>query len=137
MNKNSIIGFVLIGAIMLGFTWYQSKQYQKQMEVQAQLDSISRVEQMAAMAMDSLSMVEGETTAVKVTNMPSYKDSLLTEARLADAGIYKLSNDKVEIEFTTRGAQLYSVKLNDYRAYDSTDLYLIKPNGSQIGRAHV
>ena len=133
MNKNSIIGFVLIGAIMLGFTWYQSKQYQKQMEVQAQLDSISRVEQMAAMAMDSLSMVEGETTAVKVTNMPSYKDSLLTEARLADAGIYKLSNDKVEIEFTTRGAQLYSVKLNDYRAYDSTDLYLIKPNGSQMG----
>ena len=133
MNKNSIIGFVLIGAIMLGFTWYQSKQYQKQAEVQAQLDSIALAEKMTEMAIDSVRMANGEEAAVKVVNMPSYKDSLLTEARLAEEGIYKLTNDKVELEFTTRGAQLYSVKINDYKAYDSTDLYLIKPNGSQMG----
>ena len=138
MNKNSIIGFVLIGVIMFGFTWYQSKQYSKQAEIQAQLDSIAMVEQMAAMALDSAKRAEGlvtdgEMAGVKVLNMPAYKDSLLTEARLAEEGIYKLSNDKVEIEFTSRGAQLYSVKLNDYKAYDSTDLYLIKPHGSQMG----
>ena len=134
MNKNSIIGFVLIGVIMFGFTWYQSKQYSKQAEIQAQLDSIALVEKMAEMAIDSVKMAEGVVSeGVKVLNMPSYKDSLLTESRLAAEGIYKLSNDKVEIEFNTRGAQIYSVKLNDYKAYDSTDLYLIKPNGSQIG----
>ena len=133
MNKNSIIGFVLIGVIMFGFTWYQSKQYQKQAEIQAQLDSVALADQMAAMAIDSVKMANGVETGVKVMNMPSYKDSLLTEARLAEEGIYKLSNDKVELEFTTRGAQLYSVKLNDYKAYDSTDLYLIKPSGSQMG----
>ena len=137
MNKNSIIGFVLIGVIMFGFTWYQSKQYEKQAEVQAQLDSIAMAEQMAAMAIDSVKraeglVTEGEMAGVKVLNMPAYKDSLLTEARLAQEGIYKLANDKVEIEFTTKGAQLYSVKLNDYKAYDSTDLYLIKPHGSQM-----
>ena len=140
MNKNSIIGFVLIGVIMFGFTWYQSKQYQKQAEIQAQLDSVALAEQMAAMAIDSVKRAEGlvtdgEMAGVKVMNMPAYKDSLLTEARLAQEGIYKLSNDKVEIEFTTKGAQLYSVKLNDYKAYDSTDLYLIKPHGSQMGIA--
>ena len=133
MNKNSIIGFVLIGAIMLGFTWYQSKQYQKQAEIQAQLDSIALAEKMAEMAIDSVKMANGADAAVKVVNMPSYKDSLLTEARLAEEGIYKLANDKVELEFTTRGAQLYSVKINDYMTYDSTDLYLVKPNGSQMG----
>ena len=133
MNKNSIIGFVLIGVIMFGFTWYQSKQYQKQAEIQAQLDSVALADQMAAMAIDSVKMANGVETGVKVMNMPSYKDSLLTEARLAEEGIYKLTNDKVELEFTTRGAQLYSVKLNDYKAYDSTDLYLIKPSGSQMG----
>ena len=138
MNKNSIIGFVLIGVIMFGFTWYQSKQYEKQMAVQAQLDSIAMVEQMAAMALDSAKraegvVAEGEMAGVKVLNMPAYKDSLLTEARLATEEFYKLSNDKVELEFTTKGAQLYSVKINDYKAYDSTDLYLIKPDGSQMG----
>ena len=133
MNKNTIIGFVLIGVIMFGFTWYQSKQYQKQAEIQAQLDSVALAEQMAEMAIDSVKMANGVETGVKVMNMPSYKDSLLTEARLAEEGIYKLTNDKVELEFTTRGAQLYSVKINDYKAYDSTDLYLIKPDGSQMG----
>ena len=138
MNKNSIIGFVLIGVIMFGFTFYQNRQYQKQAAVQAQLDSIAMVEQMAAMALDSAkraegAVVEGEMAGVKVLNMPAYKDSLLTEARLATEDVYKLANDKVEIEFTSRGAQLYSVKLNDYMTYDSTALYLIKPNGSQMG----
>ena len=138
MNKNSIIGFILIGVIMFGFTWYQSKQYSKQMEAQAQLDSIAMVEQMAVMALDSARraegiLTEGESAGVTVKNLPAYKDSLLTEARLAQEGIYKLSNDKMNVEFTTRGAQLFSVKLNDYKAYDSTDLYLIKPHGSQMG----
>ncbi|MBQ8048274.1 MAG: membrane protein insertase YidC [Bacteroidales bacterium] len=131
-------GFVLIFAIMMGFSWYQSRQYSKQMEAQAQLDSIARAEQMVAMALDSVKRAEGlvtdgEMAGVKVRNMPAYKDSLLTEARLADASVYKLSNDKVEIEFTTRGAQPYSVKINDYKSYDSTDLYLIKPEMSQMG----
>jgi len=135
MNKNNIIGFVLIFAIMMGFSWYQRKQYNEQMEAQAKLDSIARVEQMAAMAIDSMNRALGnvQDSEVKVMTMPAYKDSLLTEARLADAGIYKLSNDKVEIEFTTRGAQPYSVKINDYKSYDSTDLYLIKPEMSQYG----
>ena len=119
----------------MGFSWYQSRQYRKQAEAQAQLDSIARVEQMAAMAMDSMNRAQGlvPETEVKVMNMPVYKDSMLTEARLASASYYKLENDKVEIEFTTKGAQPYSVKIKDYKAYDSTDLYLIKPQASEYG----
>ena len=133
MNKSNIIGIVLIGVIMFGFTWYQSKQYSKQMEYQAQLDSIARVEQMAAMAMDSIRREEGAQTDVKVMTMPVYKDSLLTEARLSEGSIHTLANDKVKIDFTTRGAQPYSVKVLDYMTFDSTDLYLIKPESSQYG----
>ena len=125
----------MIFAIMMGFSWYQSRQYKKQAEAQAQLDSIARVEQMAAMAMDSMKRAQGlvPENQVNVMTMPAYKDSLLTEARLASETFCKLTNDKIEIEFTTRGAQPYSVKINDYMAYDSTDLYLIKPGSSQYG----
>ncbi|MBO5943289.1 MAG: membrane protein insertase YidC [Bacteroidales bacterium] len=136
MNKNTIIGFVLIGLIMFGFSWMQSKQQREQMAYQAQLDSIAMVEQMAAMALDSAKRAEGlvtdgEMSGVKVMNMPAYKDSLLTEARLAEAQIVKICNEKLELEFTTRGAQPYSVKINDYMTYDSAALYLIKPDMSQ------
>ena len=124
--------------LVLGFSWYQSRQYTKQMEAQAQLDSIARVEQMAEMAMDSIKRAEGivadgEMAGVKVLNMPAYKDSLLTEARLAEGSICRIANDVVEIELSTKGAQIYSVKLNDYKSYDSTDLYLIRPEHSQYG----
>ena len=136
MNKSNITGFILIGLVMFGFTWYQSKQYEKQMEAQAQLDSIARVEQMAAMALDSAKraagiVADGETSGVKVMNLPAYKDSCLTEARLAQPEIVKISNDKLNIEFTTKGAQPYSVEVKDYYTYDSTALYLIKPDMSQ------
>ena len=133
MNKNTIIGFVLIGVIMFGFTWYQSKNYKEQMEAQAQLDSIARVEQMAAMAMDSVKKAQGivDETNVRVSAIPTYKDTLLTSARMSQEALYRLSNDKMEIEFTSRGAQPYSVKINDYKSYDSTDLYLIRPDQSR------
>ena len=136
MNKNNIIGFVLIGVIMFGFTWYQSRQYEKQMEAQAQRDSIAFVEQMAQMALDSVKRAEGvldETSEVQVRTLQMYKDSALNEARFAEAQVYKLSNDKMEIEFTTKGAQPYSVMIKDYMTYDSTALYLIKPEQSQYG----
>ena len=138
MNKNSIIGLVLIGLIMFGFTWYQSKQYQKQVEIQAQQDSIYRAEMMEQIALDSALKanevtVDAQGTPVKVQNMTVYKDSSLTAASLSNGNIYKISNDKVELEFTTKGAQLYSVKINDYMTYDSSALYFIKPGGSQMG----
>ena len=52
MDKKSIIGFVLIGVIMIGFTWFQNRQYKKQMEIQAQLDSVAMVEHMTEIARD-------------------------------------------------------------------------------------
>ena len=135
MNKNTIIGFVLIGVIMFGFSWYQSKQYKEQMAAQAQLDSIAMVEQLQQMAMDSVQKATGENkaVAVKVENQAVYKDSLLNVARNAQEQILALANDKIKVEFTTKGAQFHRVTINDYMSYDSTALELVKPGMSQYG----
>ncbi len=140
-TKNTIIGFTLIGVIMFGFTWYQSRQYQKQMEYQAQLDSIAQAERLEAYALDSLNRIaSGDTldnaaTTVVLSTKPTlkpYKDDNLTKAREAEASVLTLSNDKMEIAFTTKGAQPYSVKLLDYVKYDSSSLYLIPPQASEF-----
>lgn len=140
-TKNTIIGFTLIGVIMFGFTWYQSRQYQKQMEYQAQLDSIAQAERLEAYALDSLNRIaSGDTldnaaTMVVLSTKPTlkpYKDDNLTKAREAEASVLTLSNDKMEIAFTTKGAQPYSVKLLDYVKYDSSSLYLIPPQASEF-----
>ncbi len=140
MDKNSIIGFVLIGVIFFGFTWYQSNQYQKQREYQAQLDSISYAEQAALMAeQDSIARASGIMAAESGTAASSgqrkYLDSLLNSRSNAEAGYVTLANDNLELVLSTKGAQPYSARLNDYRTYDSTDLYLIKPGYSDYNIA--
>ena len=44
MDKNAVIGFILMGLVLFGFTFYQNRQYKKQVAYQAQLDSINRAE---------------------------------------------------------------------------------------------
>lgn len=145
MNKNTIIGFVLIGVILFGFSWYQSREYKKQAEYRAQLDSIARIEMLAQIAEDSIRRAEhpelyvveetaaGESGSHGAYRTTIYKDSLLNLSASREAEYYMLSNEKVQIAFTTKGAQPYSVRLKDYRCYDSTDLYLVKPGASEFG----
>ena len=86
---------------MFGFSFYQSKQYEKQAEAQAieqaRLDSIAMVELAMQAAADSANVNSGETTAVKVKldDAPVYKDSLLNAARNAQEQIIALANDKI------------------------------------------
>ncbi len=136
MDKNSIIGFVLIGVILFGFTWYQAGVSRKQMEYQAQyqaqLDSIARADSLASRAAEHPQQAieaAGEAAdrpAAQPQQPAIYKDSLLeTSSHLAEE-IVTLENEKLEIKFTTKGAKPYSVRLKDYRTSDSTDLYLFR-----------
>ncbi|MBO6238616.1 MAG: membrane protein insertase YidC, partial [Bacteroidales bacterium] len=136
MDKNSIIGFILIAAIFIGFSMYQSGQMRKQAELQAQLDSVARAESLA------LELAEAERLASlpdSLKNAPVapaeprsiYKDSSLEAASHAEAQIVALENDKLRVEFTTKGAQPWTVQVKDYKNYDSTDLYLFKPGAAE------
>ena len=141
MDKNSIIGFALIGVIFFGFTWYQSRQYKAQREIQAQIDSAARAEQALKLVEEAAAEPEiAEVTATEAKESPvrasshgTYRDSALNAAASAENSYVTLANDKVEIVFSTKGAQPYSVKIKDFRTYDSTDLYLVKPGMSSYG----
>ena len=139
MDKNTITGFVLIGLILFGFTWYQSRQYDRQIAYQAQLDSIAAVERAAGMAAESIadslqaSAAEEGAAAPVQGKAAIYKDSLLNLASGGEERIVTISNDKIEVAFTTKGAQPYSAKVKEYRNYDSTDLYIFRPGASEMG----
>lgn len=138
-KTSNIIGIVLIGLIMFGFTFYQSRQYKKQAEARYRLDSIARVERLAQLALDSAYRAEhGDSVDVTVAMTPvarpvMYKDSLLTEARKANGNVFKLENDLLAVEINTKGAQPHSVRIKNYKSYDSTELYLIRAGQSNLG----
>ena len=138
MDRNTLIGLILMGVLLFGFTFFQNKQYQKQAEFQAQLDSIAAVERFRA---DSIAAAEAalrdtvlaDTLAAVPVPVSVYKDSLLGQAHDAEGEIITLSNDKFEVAFTTKGAQPYSVFLKEYKKYGGDDLYLFEPGDAHLG----
>ena len=157
MNKNTILGFVVIGAIMFGFSWYQSKQAKERIEQEQSAKKEQVMQTLEAKAIAAAEDMIAESSEVQAeTNEPEmvdlnvqtlplpYKDTLLNSA-LHDVNLNPglspqfatLSNDLTEITFTTQGAQPFSVKLKEYTAYNPEDpdkpkeLYLIK-NGESL-----
>ena len=142
MDKNSIIGFVLIALIMVGFFGYQSRQVKKQQEYQAQLDSIAAAEAYAQYQLDSAWRAEHPQEAAVADSVasapvapvaPVYSDSLLNLAARAEEQLITLSNDKLEVVFTTKGAQPYSVMVKDYLTYGKEPLYLLQAGKTELG----
>ena len=141
MDRNSIIGFILIAAILFGFMGYQSRQVKKQQEIQAQLDSARIAEEYAQWQLDSAYRAEHpELAAAQEVSAPvagasasQYSDPLLNAAASAEAQTVVLENSKLEIAFTTRGAQPLSVRVKDYTNYDKSDLYILKEGKSELG----
>lgn len=136
MNKNSIIGLVLIGCILFGFSWYQSKQFEKQVAQQAKADSLARVGMMEQMALDSLAAMNADTIKVEEKTAASasvYKDEALGQASSGEGCIVTLRNSKLELALTTKGAQPYSANVLDYRVYGGDSLMLVKPGQSDYG----
>ena len=137
MDKNSIIGFVLIGLVMMGFFGYQSRQVKKQQEYQAYLDSLSTVEKIRQDSIRTAYLAEHPedtvTTAALPVQNPTYSDSLLNAASQAEGELVTLENEKLIIVFNTTGGQPYSVQVKDYQTYDKSPLYILKEGKSDFG----
>ena len=133
MDKNSIIGFILIAAIFIGFSVFQSGQMRKQAELQAQLDSVARVESLERDLAEAerLASLPDSLAGLPAVPQAIYKDSSLEAASHAEAQLVTLENEKIKVEFTTKGAQPWTVQVKDYKNYDSTDLYLFKPGAAE------
>ncbi|MCQ2135451.1 MAG: membrane protein insertase YidC [Bacteroidales bacterium] len=134
MDKNTVIGFILIGCILFGFSFYQNHQYKKQAAEQHRLDSLEqvRLDSLAAIA-DTVKVLEGEQAVAAEQTASIYKDSLFAAANNAQGQILTIENDRLAVAFNTRGAQVHSVQIKDYKAYGEDSLFLIKPAMSRMG----
>ena len=128
MDKNSVIGFVLIALILFGFTFFESSQARKRAEAQRQLDSIA----LAQMPRDTLSpeaadgaMVPSVEPVPHLEDVSIYADSLLQAAHSRTEGeIVTLENDLLKLELNPKGAQPYSAQLKKYSSYGGGELFL-------------
>ncbi len=115
VDRNQIIGFVLIALILIGMSWWASNQEES-------------IEQVKEKSLVESSIVEFSDRALSNTSLflEEENSSLDTNNYLVSAiETYVLENEKVKYTFTSLGAQISKVELKDYNDYRGEPLYLV------------
>ncbi len=140
MDKNTIIGLVLILGIFVGFSIYNTPSQEERERIQHQRDSITIVQLQNARIQDSLQRLRTENTtaqkeAVQEASQTNDGESL-AKSKLADklgsfAGsgmgeekFFIIENEKLKIKISNKGGKIVNVQLKDYQTYDSLPLIL-------------
>ena len=104
MDKNTIVGLVLMAAVLIGFSWYNSNQERNLQNTQPEQTAQKQV---------------AATDATKDAAMKATVDS--TDAFFAatkgQAQDIILKNNKVNVKINTKGATISEVRLNEYKSY--------------------
>jgi YidC/Oxa1 family membrane protein insertase len=148
-DKNSIIGLVLIGAILLVFSIMSSpseeeikaKEEQAKKE-KAKTEQIDKKETpvIAEITIDTTqSVIENITDTLAFTAKDSIKNLEMTmayggfiEATKGEAKDYILENEKVKVIVSNKGGRVSSVELKGFHTYDSLPLMLFNADSSRF-----
>jgi len=146
MNKNTIIGIVLIVAIFAIFAWINQPSDEELAKAKKQRDSIELVindslKKVASQQTNAQNTVATLNSADSVKTLP---DSVIEKknqeqfGNFANAanGVQKfitLENNKIKVKFSTLGGKPYSVELKEYKTYDTLPLILFDGDSSVFG----
>ena len=145
-NKSTLIGFVLIAAILFGWMYFMSPSKEQIAEQQRIQDSIRRV-RLEQMALDSLRQAERQAemqlAALSTDTTQTELDSLSLAQQQQNAlrdkfGIFAMASQGEEqtwtienklqkLTFSNKGGFLKQVELKDYKTYDSLPLISFDP----------
>jgi YidC/Oxa1 family membrane protein insertase len=130
-DKNTVIGFVLLGLLFFIYFWYSNKttnearafeQHRKDSTERVRLANIKPADTIAA-RIDSLK----RDSATRVSSAGDF-----TTAALGAEQLVTLENSVMKVTFTSKGAQVKKVELKNYKsAIDGKPIVL--SSGSQVG----
>ena len=150
MDKNTIIGIVLMIALFVGFSFYQSNEMKEQQEIVNQKAKIEQAERAMRVAeAEAERMLEEAMTAEERFVRDSIAELERTNVEVARhgatlyaarTGVVKqdvVANDYITVTFDNRGGKIADVTLNDYTRYaegERTELVkLMTPESMRMG----
>ncbi|MDD3063099.1 MAG: membrane protein insertase YidC [Massilibacteroides sp.] len=130
MDKNTIIGFVLIGILLFAFSWFNQPS-PEQIEAQRRYnDSIAKIEQLKLQEEQkstSTSDLQVEEEILPDSIKLARREQAFGGFASATTGVdeqIKLENELLEVRFSTKGGYLSYARLKKYDTYDSLPLVL-------------
>lgn len=133
MDKNTILGFVLIAAILIGFSIMNRPSEEELAQQRAYNDSINLVRQQMQEA--QLQQQQQALQPIAADSVTLNNDSLLKEQLKAAHGTFRhtvkgeeteyvLENERVRLTLSNQGAKIISAELKNYLAKDSLPVTL-------------
>jgi len=135
MDKNTIIGIVLIVLIFLGYTQL-TKPSEKEIAIKRYNDSIALVEQnkvQATPVAGSTSTKTADSTAVTDTTKLADAFGGFSPSAKGQEKFYTLENELIKLTLSSKGGRVSSVQLKKYRTHDSLPLILFDEKESSMG----
>lgn len=130
MDRNQIVGFSLLAALLVAYLFYNNYSQNEYME-QKRADSIAHAKAHPLPKVDSSKLA---ITQVADTLQDSLKNNLPAAFR-GTAETVTLENEKIVLEFTTQGAFPTSALLKEYKTYEKKPLYLFNGKENKLSLA--
>ena len=135
MDRNSIYGLLIIGAILIGYT-YLTKPSEEELKAINTRDSIARVdrlhnEEVETARLQGLKAKYAEVKQDSVAMKEAY--GAFAGAMNQDDEFITLENNLVKLTLNTRGGRISNVQLKEFQTYDSLPLKLWAEENSKFG----
>ena len=138
MNKNNIIGFLLIAVVLIGFSWYNQPSAEEQRTAFVQ-DSIAKAKHAEMEKASKAAAAKRQTNAKAKVEADS--TALFYSALKGQAKKIVLKNEKVELTLNTKGATVEKAVIKGYVGHnlqvkdgsaDAKDVTLFEGNDQSL-----
>ena len=141
MDKNTIVGFLLIAAIVIGFTWLNKPSEEEIAQRKRYNDSITLVQQQqqqAQLIQDSVRQMTANADSAVLQN-DSAATALIADVygdfSVSAAGeetFYTLENEVLKLVLSNKGGRIYSAELKEFKAQNDEPLILFDKQESSL-----
>ncbi len=150
MDRNQIIGIVLIAVILIAYSIYTKptqEEAEKARQERISRDSLQRVQdeldrQNAAQfantengILNQETIRENDSTLLDTARINQIKETYgsFGESAVGEQEFYTLENDLIKMIISTKGGRPYSVEMKNHQRYDSTTLLLFDGDATVFG----
>jgi len=144
MDRNTILGAVLIFSILIGFSYFNKPSEKQLAAAKHQRDSIElvRIEQ-AKQIVSEKKLEETQAVVSASTNSDSLiseasqarkeKFGAFSEASVGKEKFYTVENNLIKVTLSNKGGRIYSVELKNFKTFDGKPLLLFEGTTSKFG----
>ena len=137
MDRNTIIGFLLMALVLFGYTWYMQPSPEQKAAMQRYQDSLLQVENARLAEINNVETAATDPVEEMIVDEHTLRlrNEYVDFAPFAEGGekTITLSNPQVTLTFSTHGGRLTQAILNEYNTYDSLPVMLFNSENNAYG----